>query len=422
MSISNLRINTQRLIDNLDHLSRIGKLPDGGISRLALTNEDKQARDQLVIWMKESELDVRVDQIGNIFGLRAGLFNQPPVMLGSHIDTVIGAGRYDGCYGVLAALECIKILNENKIATKSPVVVASFSNEEGVRYQPGMLGSSVYSGTLNLPDALNIVGVDGSIFGVELERIGYAGDMRLQDITPSVYLELHIEQGPILDRDKIRLGVVNGVVGISWWEVSITGSANHAGTTPIEMRRDAGLASAKLVEKIREIAVTVGGDQRSTCGMIKYFPNAINVIPGKVIMTVDLRNSDEAGLADAERLLHACSREIEISDDVLVEIKVLERVPVVKFDENVVSTLRNVSDSIGIQSRRMISGAGHDAQLMARICPTAMIFIPSFGGISHSPDEYSSPEALADGGNVLLHALLKLAGVEEENPLPEYNK
>jgi N-carbamoyl-L-amino-acid hydrolase len=237
--------------------------------------------------------------------------------------------------------------------------------------------------------------------------------MRPGEIVPGAYLELHIEQGPILDREKIPLGVVEGVVGISWWEVVITGSANHAGTTPIEMRRDAGLAAAKLVEKIREIAVKIGGDQRSTCGMIKYFPNAINVIPGKAVLTVDLRNSSEAGLAEAERQLKACSKEIEISENVSVEVKMLEKVAAVEFDKNVVSTLEQVAASLGVQFRRMISGAGHDAQLMARICPTAMIFIPSIGGISHSPEEYSSPEALADGGNVLLHALLSLAGVDE---------
>jgi len=340
-------------------------------------------------------------------------------MLGSHIDTVISAGRYDGCFGVLAALEVIKVLNEKKIETNSPVVVASFSNEEGVRYQPGMLGSSVYSGALNLADAMNIAGVDGSSYGVELERIGYAGDMRPGEIVPGAFLELHIEQGPILDQEAIPLGVVEGVVGISWWEVVINGSANHAGTTPIEMRRDAGLAAAKLVERIREIAVKVGGDQRSTCGMIKYFPNAINVIPGKAVLTVDLRNSNEAGLAEAERQLMACSKEIEKSENVSVEVKMLEKVSAVEFDKNVLSTLEQVAASLGVQSRRMISGAGHDAQLMARICPKARIFIPSIGGISHSPEEYSSPEALANGGNVLLHTLLSLAGIDEKNQTPE---
>jgi len=251
-----------------------------------------------------------------------------------------------------------------------------------------------------------------------LERIGYAGDMRPGDIQPDAYLELHIEQGPILDRDKIPLGVVEGVVGISWWQVTITGSANHAGTTPIEMRRDAGLAAAKLVERIREIAVNNGGDQRSTCGMVKYFPNAINVIPGKVIMTVDLRNSNETRLAEAEHMLKACSREIEVSDGVAIDVKMLEKVPAAKFDHRLVFSLEEVSKSLGIQSRRMISGAGHDAQLMARICPTAMIFIPSIGGISHSPEENSSPEALGDGANTLLHALLMLAGVDEDNQFP----
>jgi beta-ureidopropionase / N-carbamoyl-L-amino-acid hydrolase len=411
MPTSSLRINAPRLLANLECLSRIGKLPDGGICRLALSDEDKLARDQLVTWMDESGLDIRIDQVGNIFGVRAGLSNLSPVMLGSHIDSVIGAGDFDGCYGVLAALEVINILNENGIVTKNPIAVASFSNEEGVRYQPGMLGSSVYSGALDISNALNIVGVDGSIYGGELERIGYAGKMRSGDIRPGVYVELHVEQGPLLDRERIPIGVVDGVVGISWWEVTVSGGANHAGTTPVEMRRDAGLAAAKLVQKTREIALKVGGDQRSTCGMIRFFPNAINVIPGKVILTVDLRNSGEAGLAAAEDLLLTSSREIEASDDVSIAIKLLEKVPAVKFDKDVVSSLEKISGALGIRSRRMISGAGHDAQLMARICPTAMIFIPSKGGVSHSPEEFSSPEALTDGGNVLLHSLLVFAGV-----------
>ena len=415
MTLHPLKINVSRLLDKLDRLSQIGALADGGVTRLALTDEDKQARQQLVTWMKELGMEIYVDRVGNIFGIRAGAEQTQPVMIGSHIDTVIGAGILDGCYGVMAALECIQVLNENKVVTTRPVAVVSFTNEEGVRFQPGMLGSSVYSGLLDSVKAASIVGVDRSNFGTELERIGYSGPMEPGWIKPSVYLELHIEQGPILDIEKVALGVVEGVVGISWWEITINGSANHAGTTPIEKRRDAGLAAAKLVMKVREIALTVGGNQRATCGTLKLFPSAINVIPGKAVLTVDLRNNDEEGLLKAEMLLINVSNEIESEDGVTILVRQLEKVSAVQFDENVVSTLENVSETMGIRFKRMISGAGHDAQLMAHFCPTAMIFVPSRGGISHSQEEFTSPEALAVGGNVLLNALQTFANVRLEN-------
>ena len=415
MSLHPLKINVSRLLDKLDRLSQIGALADGGVTRLALTDEDKQARQQLVIWMKELGMEIYVDRVGNIFGMRAGAKQTQPVMIGSHIDTVIGAGILDGCYGVMAALECIQVLNENKVVTTRPVAVVSFTNEEGVRFQPGMLGSSVYSGLLDSVKAASIVGVDRSNFGTELERIGYFGPMEPGWIKPSVYLELHIEQGPVLDYEKVALGVVEGVVGISWWEITVNGSANHAGTTPIEKRRDAGLAASKLVMKVREIALSVGGNQRATCGTLKLFPGAINVIPGKAVLTVDLRNNDEEGLLKAEMQLINVSKEIEREDGVTILVRQLEKVPAVQFDESVVSTLENVSESMGIRFKRMISGAGHDAQLMAHFCPSAMIFVPSRGGISHCQEEFTSPEALAVGGNVLLNALQTFANVRLEN-------
>jgi beta-ureidopropionase / N-carbamoyl-L-amino-acid hydrolase len=404
-----IKIDTDRLSAHLDELSQIGALAGGGVTRLALTDQDKRARDRLVSWMAELGMKVRWDRVGNIIGIRPGLSDLPPVMLGSHIDTVIGAGRFDGCYGVLAALECVRVLNEKKRKTLRPIAVTAFTNEEGVRFQPGMLGSAVYSGSATVKKAMGIIGIDGSVFGEELERIGYSGPMEPGWIKPRVYLELHIEQGPVLDREKLALGVVDGVVGISWWELTIDGSANHAGTTPIEMRRDAGLASAKLVMKVREIALSVGGNQRATCGTLKLSPGAINVIPGKAVLSVDLRNNDEEGLLKAEMQLINASKEIERDDGVTIQVRQLEKVSAVQFDESVVSTLEKVSKSMGIRFKRMISGAGHDAQLMAHFCPAAMIFVPSKGGISHSQEEFTSPEALAIGANALLNALLTYA-------------
>jgi beta-ureidopropionase / N-carbamoyl-L-amino-acid hydrolase len=414
MTELSLKIDAPQLLDHLNALAQIGAVDGGGVTRLALTDQDRLARDQLVFWMQELGLEVRIDKVGNIFGIRLGKSKTLPVMLGSHIDTVIGAGRFDGCYGVLAALECVRALNENKVEAYRPVVVGAFTNEEGVRYQPGMLGSSAYSGILPVDKAMDIVGIDGSVFGTELERIGYAGAMACGEIRPYVYLELHIEQGPILDREQIPLGVVDGVVGISWWEVTITGNANHAGTTPIEIRHDAGLSAAKMITRVREIAVSLGGNQRATCGMVKFLPNAINVIPGKSVFTVDLRNDDEELLGEAERMLEDYSRVVEHEDGVTIDIKRLEKVSAIRFDERVIATLEKVSGTLGVRSRRMVSGAGHDAQIMAGICPSAMLFVPSLEGVSHCPRESTSSDALALGANVLLRALLEFQESREE--------
>jgi len=405
----NIKINKERLLQRLDELAQIGALDGGGVGRLALTDADKGARDLVVPWMKELGMSVHIDQVGNIIGLRPGEEELPPVMLGSHIDTVTVAGRYDGSYGVLSALEVVNTLNDNDIRTHRPLAVAAFTNEEGVRFNRGMLGSSVYVGDLSAEEAYDIPGVDGSNFGEELKRTGYAGEWEPGSIRPYAFLELHIEQGPLLDQMKIPVGVVEAVTGITWLEVTVTGTANHAGTTPIDLRRDAGLAAAKLIESMREIALSIGGNQRATCGMIAFEPNAINVIPSKAVFTVDLRNSDGEALLEAEEQFMAYAKKIEKSDGVTISIRDLEHVLPVKFDSIIVNIIEATTGELGISARRMISGAGHDAQLLASMCPTAMIFVPSKDGISHSPDEYSSPEDLETGANVLLHSALKLA-------------
>lgn len=415
-----LEINLTRLIQRLDQLAQIGALPGGGVSRLTFTDADKQARNLLVSWMQTAGLTVQVDRVGNIFGARLGESDIPPVMFGSHIDTVSVAGRLDGSYGVLAALECLETLNDRQISTRRPLVMAAFTNEEGVRYTPGMLGSAVYAGDLSVEQALALEGFDGSIFGDELVRIGYAGPLEPGAVRPSAYVELHIEQGPLLDRERLPIGVVEAVVGITWLEVTVTGSANHAGTTPMDLRRDAGLAAAKIVAHLREIALSIGGDQRATCGMIAFEPNAINVIPGKAVLTVDLRNSDAGDLKQAEERLAAYAKEVEQSDDVNISIRPLEYVHPVRFDPDVVAAVEQAAREAGLPSRRMISGAGHDAQLMAHICPAAMIFVPSREGISHSPKEYTPPEELGTGANVLLGALLRLVNKGQEFPLTKH--
>ncbi len=404
-----LRINKVRLLERLDEMARIGALEAGGVSRLSLTDPDKQARDQLVRWMEALNLTVQIDRVGNIFGIRPGQTGSLPVMFGSHIDTVSVAGKLDGTYGVLAALECIATLNEHNKQTLRPLVVAAFTNEEGVRYASGMLGSAVYVGELPIEQALDMRGVDGSRFGDELQRIGYAGPMQPGAIEPYAYLELHIEQGPVLDRAGQTIGVVEGVTGITWLEIIVIGAANHAGTTPMDMRRDAGLAAAKVITYLREITAALGEPQRATCGRLSFEPNAINVIPGRVAFTVDLRNPEPSDLRRAEAMLREYLQKVVAEEGVKIEVRDLEHVQPVRFDPLVIGAVERAARRLGLSYRPMISGAGHDAQLMAHKYPAAMIFVPSRDGISHNPAEYTDPNDLAHGANVLLHAVLDLA-------------
>lgn len=408
-----IRINKERLLQRLDALAQFGALEGGGVSRLALSDADKGARDQTVSWMQLLGLSIHIDQVGNIIGLRPGEGDLSPVMLGSHIDSVTVAGRYDGTYGVMAALEVVQTLNDHDVKTRRPLAVAAFTNEEGVRYNRGMLGSSAYVGEWSVEQARATQGIDGSIFGVELDRIGYTGSMAPGAIRPYAFIELHIEQGPVLEMENVPVGVVDTVTGITWLEATINGTANHAGTTPINLRQDAGLVAAKMIQSLREIAIDIGGEQRATCGMIDFVPYAINVIPSRAVFTIDLRNSDGPALKKAEERVYARAEELEASDGVAISFRDLEHVKPVKFDPMIVDMIEQAAQELGIPAKRMVSGAGHDAQLMAKMCPTAMIFVPSRDGISHSPAEYSSPEDLERGANVLLQAVLKLANQKE---------
>jgi len=404
-----LKINQPRLIGRLEELARIGADAGGGVTRLTFTDADKEARDLLIRWMRELGLTVQIDRVGNIFGTRAGETNEAPIMFGSHIDTVKSAGTLDGCYGVLAALECIHTLNEQSIQTKRPLVAAAFTNEEGVRFTPGMLGSAVYVGELSVADAWDLRGFDGSRFGDEIQRVGYNGTMEPGSIEPFAYLELHIEQGPLLDLNRVPIGAVDAVVGITWLEITVSGAANHAGTTPMNMRRDAGLAAAKIVAHLREIATSLGGNQRATCRMMQFLPNAINVIPSKAVFTVDLRNSDNDALQKAEAMLVEFVKSVEAEDGVSIEVRALEHVLPVQFHPMAIQAVEESARKLGLGFQRMVSGAGHDAQLMAHKFPSAMIFVPSREGISHSPKEYTEPEDLARGAEVLLNAVVGLA-------------
>lgn len=406
-----LKINEQRLLNRINQLGEIGIDENGARTRAAASDTEKAGRDQVVAWMKEAGLRVAVDYIGNIFGIWETESNkhEAPIMMGSHIDTVINAGKYDGCYGVLAGLEVIQSLQEQQIVTKCPLVVGAFTNEEGIRYSPDMMGSLVYAGGLDVKEALAIVGVDGTILGEELKRIGYEGTEEPGFIKPRAYIELHIEQGPILDVEGISIGAVEILQGISWQRIEIKGVANHAGTTPTNMRVDAGLAAAKVITFMRDRCNQSGGTTVATTGTIAFEPNAINVIPSKAVFTVDVRNPNEERLIAEEQALAAYLKELEATDKVQISTEQLVRFQPVQFDETIVSMVEQVANEMHLSNRRMTSGAGQDAQMMARICPSAMIFVPSVNGISHNPKEYTKDEDIFAGANVFINVIKNLA-------------
>jgi len=402
----NLHCDGKRLIDRLERLGAVGRLGDGSCCRLALTDEDRQGRDLVVAWMRELGLEVRVDRVGNIIALRPGLEDLAPVMTGSHIDTVATGGQYDGCLGVLAGLEAVQVLNDQGVTTRRPLAVAVFSNEEGVRYQPDMTGSLVYAGGLPVEEALALVGTDRSRFGAELERIGYAGTMAPGAVVPHAFVELHIEQGPVLDSTGGELGAVADLQGIAWREVILRGSANHAGTTPMHLRRDAGHGAARVACFVRDLALELGGV--GTVGSLRLSPNLINVIAREAILTVDQRHTDEGRLREAERRLEVFLQELAAGEGLELATRRLARFEPVRFDPGVVEVIEQAAAGLGRPIRRMTSGAGQDAQMLARICPSAMIFVPSIGGISHNPLERTEPRHLQLGADVLLRTLLTL--------------
>jgi beta-ureidopropionase / N-carbamoyl-L-amino-acid hydrolase len=408
--MTRLSINRARLLDRLDRLAAVNRLDDSSCCRLALTDADRDGRDLVVGWMKEAGLQVHLDQIGNIIGVRSDPAGAAPVMTGSHIDTVATGGRFDGAYGVIAGIEALQTLHESRVTTQRGLAVAVFTNEEGVRFQPDMMGSLVYAGGLSLNDALASTADDGATLGQELERIGYAGTLACGAIRPHAYVELHIEQGPVLDREGGTLGAVQDLQGISWQEVTIRGVSNHAGTTPMRLRHDAGYCAARVAVFVRDLAQRFGGSQVATVGMIQLRPNLVNVIAREARLTVDLRNTDDELLAQAEAQLAAFLQELTSSEGVTIGTRPLARTPAVRFDPRLVQTIEDVATKMGHAGiRRMTSGAGHDAQMMARICPAAMIFVPSVRGISHNPAEHTEPDHLELGANVLMRVIERVA-------------
>jgi beta-ureidopropionase / N-carbamoyl-L-amino-acid hydrolase len=403
------RINRDRLLERLATFNRIGALPGGGNCRLALSDEDRAGRDLLVEWMRELSLAVTIDAIGNIIGVRSGRADTAAVMFGSHVDTVATGGRYDGLYGVLAGLEVCEALNDVGYVTRRPLALVAFTNEEGSRFQPYAMGSLVYVGDLALADAYAIRGIDGRSVGEELKRIGYAGSAQPGWLRPHAYLELHIEQGPILEDENRAIGAVEGITGLIWTEVTVTGCSGHAGTTPMHLRHDAALVSGEIIALVHRLAQKIGGHQKGTVGRLELYPNLVNVIAERAVLTMDLRNTDQSQLEAAERELIGSLARLARDGGVLISTRSLARFEPVAFPAEIVSLVETTARDLALPSRRLPSGAGHDAQMIARICPSGMIFVPSVGGLSHNVREETWPEHLEAGAAVLLHAVMRLA-------------
>ena len=406
----NLRIDLDRLLGRLRELGRVGALEGGGVCRLALTDEDRQGRDLVVGWMKELGLSVSVDRIGNVVGVRAGAQDELPVVAGSHIDTVATGGIYDGCLGVLAGLEVVAVLNEAGIKTQRPLAVAFFTNEEGSRFAPDMMGSAVSQGVLDVDEALATTGIDDTVLADDLAAIGYAGDTPIGDFRAQCYFELHIEQGPVLDDMGETIGAVTGVQGIYWTEFRITGVANHAGTTPMKNRHDAGYVAAAIAVKAREIAQEAGANQVANAGFLRLHPGLVNVVAGEATVTTDFRNTDLDALKRSTDKLVEFAKAAAAEEGCEIAVHPHARFDPVEFDPQMVALVEAAARDQGHSVRRMHSGAGHDAQMFAANCPTAMIFVPSQNGISHNVTEYTAPEDIRAGADVLLQVLLEKAG------------
>lgn len=407
-----LKINGDRLMQRIMDLAQISPIDGGGSSRLALTDDDAAGRRVVVEWMRDLGLDVVIDVVGNVIGTW-NVGQGAPVMTGSHIDTVRTGGKFDGNLGVLAGLEVIQTLQENGIVPSRPIAVAFFTNEEGARFAPDMFGSLVYVGGLDVETALSTIGIDGARVADELERIGFNGSHPCPGVTPHSFVELHIEQGPVLEQIGVQIGAVTGVQGISWQEVTIHGQSNHAGTTPMNLRHDPSYVAAAITVFLRELSSRYGGHQVCTVGKVDLYPNLVNVIPAKAVMTLDVRNTDETLLSKAEDEIADFLSDLESKEGVTISRRQLARFEPVVFDERIVDLVEATATSHGCSVHRLPSGAGHDAQMLARICPTAMIFVPSEKGISHNPAENTSPVDITAGANVLLHVLMSLAETKD---------
>jgi N-carbamoyl-L-amino-acid hydrolase len=407
----NITVNGDRLWESLMEMARIGATEKGGSRRLALSDLDREGRDLFVRWCEEAGCGVEIDRMGNIFARRPGRDNcLPPVATGSHLDTQPTGGKFDGVYGVLAGLEVIRSLNDHGYETEAPVEAVVWTNEEGARFAPAMTASGVFAGIFDLDYAYGRQDPDGKTLGAELERIGYKGEVPCRGRPLAAFFEVHIEQGPILEAENKPIGVVTGAQGQRWFEVTVAGQECHAGTTPMDRRRDALLGAARMVAEVNRIAVSRAPRAVATVGMLQVSPNSRNTIPGRVFFTVDLRHPEDAALTAMAGDLKAACEGVCREEDLELTFEEISYTPPVVFDPDCAAALRRGAEAAGYAHRDMISGAGHDACHIAKVAPTAMVFVPCADGISHNEVESAEPEDLAAGCNVLLNAILERAG------------
>jgi len=410
----NLRINADRLWDSIHAMAEIGPGVAGGNNRQTLTDEDGEGRRLFRRWCEEAGLDMGVDKMGTMFATRAGTDPDAlPVYVGSHLDTQPTGGRYDGVLGVLGGLEVIRTLNDLGIRTKHPIVVTNWTNEEGTRFAPAMLASGVFAGQHTLDWAYARQDKEGKRFGDELERIGWKGDEEVGARKIKAFFELHIEQGPILEDEGIDIGVVTHGQGLWWLEVTLTGKEAHTGSTPMPKRRNAGLGMARITELVHEVAMDYQPDAVGAIGHMEVYPNSRNVIPGRVVFTIDIRSPNEAVLNEMRARIEDGIATICEALDIGFEVEAVGHFDPVTFDESCVTAIRNAAERLGYSHRDIVSGAGHDACWINRVAPTAMVMCPCVDGLSHNEAEEISKEWAAAGADVLFHAVVETAEIVE---------
>ncbi|SLN60147.1 N-carbamoyl-L-amino acid hydrolase [Roseovarius litorisediminis] len=410
----NLKINGERLWDSLMEMAKIGPGVAGGNNRQTLTDEDGEGRALFQKWCEAAGMSMGLDTMGNMFARREGTDPDAlPVYVGSHLDTQPTGGKYDGVLGVLAGLELIRTLNDLDIKTKHPIVVTNWTNEEGTRFAPAMLASGVFAGIHDEQWAYGRTDADGKKFGDELARIGWKGDEPVGSRKMRAFFELHIEQGPILEAENKDIGVVTHGQGLSWTQVTITGKDSHTGSTPMKLRRNAGLGMARVLELVDDIAWSHAPDAVGAAGHIDVFPNSRNVIPGKVVFTVDFRSPQLEVIQDMEARLKEGAQKIADRMHLGIEFEKVGGFDPVTFDEGCVTAVRNAAERLGYSHRDLISGAGHDACWINRVAPTAMVMCPCVDGLSHNEAEEISKEWATAGADVLMHAVVETAEIVE---------
>jgi len=404
------RIDGKRLWNSLMDMAKVGATKKGGVCRLALTDPDRQARDLFVKWCREAHCHITVDRMGNIFARRPGIDNsRPPLMTGSYLDTQPTGGRFDGAYGVMAGLEVVRTLNDLNYKTLAPIEVVVWTNEEGSRFTPWGIGSAVFAGAYTLKEGLSCKDVEGRTIREELKRIGYAGRRAVSGHPVAAFLEAHIEQGPILEKESKTIGVVNGVLGLRWYDVSVIGRSLHAGTTPAKLRRDALVGAVRIIMELNNIGNMYQPNSFTTVGELHVYPNSRNVIPEKVNFTVDLRHSEIAVLDAMENDLKDAIKKITEELKLKITIKTVADMSPTSFTKECVEDIREETERLGLSYRYIKSGTGHDTCYISRVAPTGMIFIPCKGGISHNEKESAKPDDIAAGCDVLLRTIIRLA-------------